>query len=241
MPKLTYANVTATIALFFALSGGVAFATGTIPGSDGEFDACYKSNGDVRLVSDQSECKSIETPTHWSQTGPQGPKGDKGDPGTPGAKGDKGEQGDPGAPGAKGDPGTPGAKGDKGDPGSPGAKGDKGDQGPAGAGLDRWASIDASGNVIAGEGVTSVDHNQAGAYLVHFSNLPPDCTPIASLSWRGGANDSGEIGADYPFGSSPGNRSNAYILVRTFDSGDVPITGDTSRQDKPFHLAVVCP
>ena len=52
MPKLTYANVVATVALFFAISGGVAVATGTIPGTGGQFDACYKASGDVRLVSD---------------------------------------------------------------------------------------------------------------------------------------------------------------------------------------------
>ena len=96
------------------VTGGVAVASGTIPGADGEIDGCYGNNGSLRVVPDGESCRSAETALAWNQKGVQGdpgPQGEKGDKGDPGPQGEKGDKGDPGPQGEKGD------KGDKGDPG----------------------------------------------------------------------------------------------------------------------------
>ena len=72
--------------------GGFAF--GAIPGNDGVIHACYKDNGNLRVIDpsatkkDQANCKNDETPLDWNQLGAQGIQG------VPGEKGDKGDKGD---------------------------------------------------------------------------------------------------------------------------------------------------
>jgi hypothetical protein len=119
--RLTYANVTATIALFLAL-GGTSYAAVVITGrnvKDGSLTgADVKTNSlsgsDVRDGSLLArDFKAGQLPT--------GPKGDSGPAGAPGAKGDAGPAGAPGPQGDKGD------KGDKGDPGDPTAPARSGD------------------------------------------------------------------------------------------------------------------
>jgi hypothetical protein len=66
-----------------------------IPDPSGAIHACYRSNGNFRLV-DKSGCTSAETALTWNQTGPQGPAG------TPGPQGAPGPQGQPGTPGLAG-------------------------------------------------------------------------------------------------------------------------------------------
>src|SRR5664279_3162702 len=84
--KLTYANVTATIALFLAL-GGASYAATQLP---------KNSVGAKQLK------KGAVTPAKLSKAstavlaGPQGPQGPKGEAGTIGATGKEGPQG-PGA------------------------------------------------------------------------------------------------------------------------------------------------
>jgi hypothetical protein len=70
----------------------VAAVRAAIPDPSGAIHACYRSNGNLRLV-DKSGCTSAETALTWNQTGPQGPAG------TPGPQGAPGPQGQPGAPG----------------------------------------------------------------------------------------------------------------------------------------------
>jgi hypothetical protein len=71
----------------------VAAVRAAIPDPNGAIHACYRANGNLRLV-DKSSCTSGETALTWNQTGPQGPAG------TPGPQGAPGPQGQPGAPGA---------------------------------------------------------------------------------------------------------------------------------------------
>ena len=66
-----------------------------IPDPSGVIHACYRANGNLRLV-DKSSCTSTETALTWNQTGPQGPAGATGPAGTPGP------QGQPGTPGPAG-------------------------------------------------------------------------------------------------------------------------------------------
>jgi hypothetical protein len=85
----------------------VVVVQAAIPDPSGVIHACYRANGNLRLV-DKSSCTSNETALTWNQTGPQGPAGAPGPPGTPGPAGTPGPQG---PPGPQGQPGTPGPAG----------------------------------------------------------------------------------------------------------------------------------
>lgn len=111
------------------LVGGVVAAVGAggivmivqaaIPEPNGVIHACYRSNGNLRLV-DKSACVADETTISWNQNGPPGPQGVAGPPGTPGPQGVAGPQG------AQGPQGSPGAQGPQGQPGVPGPSGSAG-------------------------------------------------------------------------------------------------------------------
>ena len=64
----------------------VAAVRAAIPDPSGVIHACYRANGNLRLV-DKSGCTSAETALTWNQTGPAG---------TPGPQGVPGPQGQPG-------------------------------------------------------------------------------------------------------------------------------------------------
>ena len=55
-----------------------------------------KVTGNLRIVSDPSQCRRNEAPISFNQVGPAGPAGPQGE------KGDKGDKGDPGPPGIGG-------------------------------------------------------------------------------------------------------------------------------------------
>ena len=100
---LTYANVTATIAVVLAAGGG-AFAVAQSGGgtTSNTITACVKRSGPkagtARFV---NRCRSNERRVTWSRQGPQGVAGTSGTPGAPGVTGA------PGAPGTSGPPGAP--------------------------------------------------------------------------------------------------------------------------------------
>jgi len=99
-----------------AATGIVMIVQAAIPDPNGVIHACYRSNGNLRLV-DKSTCAAGETTISWNQTGAQGPQGEAGPqglqglPGTQGAAGPSGPQGTPGSQGPQGAPGTPGPTG----------------------------------------------------------------------------------------------------------------------------------
>jgi hypothetical protein len=101
-PHLTYANVIASLALFFAL-GGVSYAAVTLPRNS--VGARQISNGAVTGTKVRDGSLSAKD---FSSTLLSSLKAAKSTGGTPGQAGPKGD------PGAKGDAGTPGAKGDAG-------------------------------------------------------------------------------------------------------------------------------
>jgi hypothetical protein len=113
----------------------VSLAFGAIPDSGGVIHGCYLSNGNLRVVEHDTDCRNSETALDWSQTGPtgpQGPAGPAGPPGPTGPQGPAGPKGDAGAVGPAGPQGPQGVKGDKGDTGPQGPQGAKGDTGPQG-------------------------------------------------------------------------------------------------------------
>lgn len=78
-------GITLAVAL---VVGGVlsAYATGSIPGPDGVFHACFdNTNGVVRLIDPSaSTCRTNESAISWNQAGPPGPQGPVGAAGPPG-------------------------------------------------------------------------------------------------------------------------------------------------------------
>jgi hypothetical protein len=88
--RLSYANVTASLALIVAVGQGVVSSIASIPGADGTIRGCYhKKKGTLRVVDEGVACKSKEESLVWNQEGV---------PGEIGAKGDQGDPGEPGAP-----------------------------------------------------------------------------------------------------------------------------------------------
>lgn len=160
--RLTYANVTATLALFVAL-GGSSYAAISITGRDvrdrsltgadlarGSIGSAEIRDNSLRGVDIRNGtvaaadlakplrhnllAQRVESgpPGPQGERGPQGDTGPKGDAGPKGDIGPKGDAGPAGAQGAKGDTGSTGPKGDTGTTGSQGPKGDTGAIGPQG-------------------------------------------------------------------------------------------------------------
>jgi hypothetical protein len=121
------------------ISLGIIAALAVITGTayaftdGGVIHACVKSEGQVRIVKDASECKQQETHIQWNIVGPPGSKGD---PGSKGLQGEVGPVGPQGLQGEIGPAGLQGLQGDAGLAGPPGPQGDTGavgSQGPAGS------------------------------------------------------------------------------------------------------------
>jgi hypothetical protein len=82
----------------------VAVVQAAIPDANGVIHACYRSDGDLRLI-DKTNCTNDETALTWNLQGPQGPAGPDG---TPGPQGAAGPQGQPGVIGPAGPAGVGG-------------------------------------------------------------------------------------------------------------------------------------
>ena len=85
MPRLTYANVMSTIAVFLAL-GGISWAAVKLPRNSVGSKQIKKSavrSSDVK----NGALRALDFRTGELPAGPTGPKGDKGDPGVAGAPG----------------------------------------------------------------------------------------------------------------------------------------------------------
>jgi hypothetical protein len=88
-PRLTYANVISTLALFVALGGG-AFAATKFVGPGSVVRLCVSPGGAVRVLKVGEKCGRGKTEVPVDQTGPQG---------VPGPRGQTGSQGPPGPQG----------------------------------------------------------------------------------------------------------------------------------------------
>jgi hypothetical protein len=71
---LSYANVAATLALVFAMTGGAIAATGGFT-SNGKLQACVNGGGGLTLLKAGKKCKRGQKTIAWNQKGPAGPKG----------------------------------------------------------------------------------------------------------------------------------------------------------------------
>jgi hypothetical protein len=122
-------------------AAGVAYATTAATKTvTTTIQACEKSNGTIRIVSDPSSCSATEQLLTWNVEGPTGPSGPPGATGPSGPKGDTGAPGPTGPTGPAGDTGPSGPSGPKGDTGATGPSGPPGETGPSGpAGPDPTA------------------------------------------------------------------------------------------------------
>jgi hypothetical protein len=144
---LTYANVTVTIALVLAMSGGAYAASKYVISSTKQINP--------------KVLKSLVGKT--GANGAQGPAGAAGPAGTPGAKGETGAVGPAGAPGEKG------AQGERGTAGTNGFNGTSGAKGPAGPTGSPWTDGGTlpTGSTETGQwtvgGIQEVEQNVSGA------------------------------------------------------------------------------
>jgi hypothetical protein len=105
------------IALVFTMAG-FAISSASIPAPGGVVKACYKKNGNLRVIDSSASCKAgKETAIQWNQSGGSGTTGATGAQGPAGPIGATGAQGPAGATGAQGPAGTTGATGATGAPG----------------------------------------------------------------------------------------------------------------------------
>ncbi len=102
---LSYANVAATLALLFAMSGGAIAATGGFS-SGGKLRACVNEEGGLKLLKAGGHCRRGLRSVAWNVTGPAGASGPAGAAGAKGVTGAPGAAGAPGKEGAKGSDGT---------------------------------------------------------------------------------------------------------------------------------------
>ena len=99
------------------VAAGIAAVAVGIPNSDGIISSCYDQKGNLRVVTDPSQCTARETALLWHQAGragpagPAGPMGPQGPQGIGGPKGGIGPAGPQGEQGIAGPPGPPGPAG----------------------------------------------------------------------------------------------------------------------------------
>jgi hypothetical protein len=98
-PKLSYANVAATLALFLAVTGGaVAAVKSTFVASDGTVKLCVKRSGAPTVAKAGRGCPKRTTSVVINQRGPQGPAGPAGPAGGSGGGGGGGGPTTPSGP-----------------------------------------------------------------------------------------------------------------------------------------------
>jgi hypothetical protein len=181
-PSLSYANVTATLALILAL-GGTSYAAVSIDGADIQRKSIPLNRlkgkppkGPRGATGPQGLAGAAGAAGAAGQTGEAGPAGSVGPAGIRGPKGDIGPTGLQGSTGAQGPMGLQGSTGSQGATGSQGPKGDTGNQGTQGvqgpAGLVSDTVFQSSGAVDLPSGqnhaLVTATGLAAGTYLVTF-------------------------------------------------------------------------
>lgn len=146
-------SVLASSLAIVVVAGGLAWATGHIPGDDGVIHGCFNtSNGNLRVIdATTTSCKSSESAIFWNQEGVPG------DDGTDGVDGVDGSNGTNGVDGSNGTDGTNGDTGDTGQQGPPGVSGYEIVTSTSHIDFDGYRSLTAqcpSGKSVLGGGVS---------------------------------------------------------------------------------------
>jgi hypothetical protein len=157
-------------------AAGVVIVQAAIPDPGGVIHACYRANGNLRLV-DKSSCAGNETAISWSQSGPAGPQGEAGPQGIPGPQGPPGPQGVAGPLGSSGPQGTPGPQGPQGAPGPSGP-----------AGVSGYEIINTVGTLPPNGTVELVATCRSGKRVLGGGYAVPSAADTAPLSRPDGDN-----------------------------------------------------
>jgi hypothetical protein len=127
---LSYANVTATMALVLAMGGSALAASKEFTAETKSREFSYLITS-INQISPKVQAKLRAT----GKAGHAGPAGAPGAPGSSGSQGPAGFSGAEGAPGIKGVPGNEGKQGEQGPVGERGEPGEKGEPGEPGLSL----------------------------------------------------------------------------------------------------------
>jgi hypothetical protein len=152
---LSYANVAATMALVFALTGGAVAASSHSGGSNG--NSFIKASASVASTQAHAVVAKKKSSSKGGARGPAGPKGATGAAGPAGPAGPTGATGATGAAGPAGSAGVAGANGEKGEKGETGPAGAAGETGPEGV----CSTTDCTLPVGASETGTWITHAEA--------------------------------------------------------------------------------
>jgi hypothetical protein len=147
--------------------GLVMIVNAAIPDANGVIHACYRSNGNLRLV-DKSTCVAGETAISWNQSGAQGAQGEAG---LQGSQGIPGPQGAAGPSGTEGPQGTAGSQGPQGVPGAPGP-----------AGVAGYEIVNTHGTLPANGTVQVVATCPSGKRVLGGGYVAPSASDTAPLS-----------------------------------------------------------
>ncbi|MHB1539267.1 MAG: hypothetical protein ACYCUM_04975 [Solirubrobacteraceae bacterium] len=132
--RFTYANVAASVALVFAMTGGAFAANGGLGSAGGHHGAAVASAAKKQGKAKRGRGRGRKGKGHATgRTGPRGPAGRQGPAGPEGKQGLEGKQGPAGPGGATGPQGLKGAAGAAGPEGKQGAQGVPGAAGGPGA------------------------------------------------------------------------------------------------------------
>jgi hypothetical protein len=219
-PRLTYANVIASLALFLALAGG-SYAALQIPRNSVGTKQLKRNAVTSPQVKNGSLMVSDFNASQRSQLrGPAGPQG-------PG-----------GAPGLEGPRGSTGPEGLQGPRGATGPEGPRGPMGPEGPPAPRrWAEVRLVGatlEIVNQSGGITLDQLDTGVFLFGVAGLvcpgggTVTATPISGVGF--------DIRASAMWSSDP-RTTTASVIVRLFEGEP---GGTTVPTDDEFNMAMFC-
>ena len=221
--SLSYANVIATVALFFALGGGAFAATGGLKSKTAVIHGCVsKSSHVLRVLKAGSRCGKRSVTLNFNA------KGVAGVAGPPGLGGPQGPAGPQGLAGPQGPAGQRGPAGTNGQPGAAGTPGKNA--------VSLFVSAKENGTIENQSGGVSVSLNAAGVFLVTFPQEVADCVPTATINDSSG---NGTFPGYVLARVSPENPGAADVVE--VDTWAPSTTSAPPRTSFAFNLTVSCP
>jgi len=172
--KRLIASLVVGLLVMGLVAAGIAAVAVGIPNSDGIISSCYDQKGNLRVVTDPSQCTARETALLWHQAGQAGPAG---------PAGPIGPQGPQGIGGPKGGIGPAGPQGEQGIAGPPGPPGPAGPVNVLRANVvERLHLFDASEWLVSGDAteVERVNDYTGDGVNVKFGQNITACTAIAT-------------------------------------------------------------